>query len=339
MATILNVSVIFAFLITFFATPFFIRYFRFVNLTSTDVHKKNQPMIPHSAGIPVAIGIVFAMLLYIFLNVFIYGDSAPLLKIFAAITTILIITGTGFIDDLNSVQVRFRGHIEGKLGLRRWQKPLLTLPAALPLMAIMAGATEMTFPIIGTINFGILYPLLIIPIGVVGTSNMINMLGGFNGLEAGMGAVYTFSLGIFALMNARIEAALIFLSASAAMLALLRYNFSPAKILPGDTLPYVLGAVVAAGAIIGNIERAAIIVMTPFLIQGALKFYSLYKLGRFASDLGVLQSDGTLKSKYGNEIYSWTHILMRYKLTERQIVAGMILIQIIFSLIPFLGVF
>lgn len=338
MPTILNISIIVSFLVTFFIVPYFIRYFKFVKLTSTDVHKRGKPMIPHSAGIPVAIGITAALLIYIFLNVFVYGDSTQLLKIFAMLTSILIITAAGFIDDINAVQVRIRGHIEGKLGLKRWQKVMLTLPAAMPLMAIMAGSTEMTFPLIGTVNFGILYPLLIIPIGIVGASNMVNMLGGFNGLEAGMGAVYTFSLGMFSLMNARIEAALIFFTASAAMLALLKYNFPPAKILPGDTLPYILGAVVAIGAIIGNIERIAVIVMTPFIIQGGLKFYSLYKLGRFASDLGLLQSDGTIKSKYGNKIYSWTHLLMKFNLTEKQIVLAMVLIQTIFSLVPFLGI-
>ncbi len=338
MVTILTISISIAFLATLFSIPFFIRYFRFVKLTSTDVHKVGDPILPHSAGVPVTMGIMFALLAYIFLNVFIYGDNTSMLKIFAALTSIMIITAAGFIDDLNVVQVRILGHIEGKLGLKRWQKVALTFPAALPLMAIMAGMTQMTFPIIGTVDFGLLFPLLIIPIGVVGASNMVNMLGGFNGLEAGMGAVYTLSLGIFSFMNGNMEAALLFLSTFAALLALLRYNFSPAKILPGDTLPYVLGAVVAVGAIIGNMEKIAIIVMTPFIIQGILKFYSIYKLGRFASDLGVVQANGKIKSKYGNKIYSWTHLMMRFGLTERQIVVGMMLIQAAFAAIPFLGI-
>jgi hypothetical protein len=33
---------------------------------------------------------------------------------------------SGFLDDLNSRQVKIAGHIEGKQGLKAWQKPLLT---------------------------------------------------------------------------------------------------------------------------------------------------------------------------------------------------------------------
>jgi UDP-N-acetylglucosamine--dolichyl-phosphate N-acetylglucosaminephosphotransferase len=231
--------------------------------------------------------------------------------------------------------MKVKGYIEGKRGLKAWQKPLLTIPAAIPLMAIMAGDTTMNLPLLGTINFGILYPLLIVPIGVIGASNMVNMLGGFNGLEAGMGLVYTLSLGIFAYFHGKTIAAIIFLVTSGALLAILRYNFYPAKILAGDSLTYTLGAVVACGAIIGNMEKAALITMFPFLVQGALKFYSKFKLGYFASDLGILRRDGTIECKYSN-IYSWTHLMMKFNLTEKQIVLVMMIVQIIFAFLPFL---
>jgi len=86
-------------------------------------------------------------------------------------------------------------------------------------------------------------------------------------------------------------------------------------------------------------EKIAIITMTPFIIQGILKFYAHLKLGRFPSDLGVLQKDGTIKSKYDKKIYSWTHLVMNLgKFTEKQIVLIMIGIQVVFSIIPFLNV-
>ncbi|MDP2841599.1 MAG: hypothetical protein Q8O17_04910 [Candidatus Methanoperedens sp.] len=44
----------------------------------------------------------------------------------------------------------------------------------------------MAFPFLGTLDIGLLYPLLIIPIGMIGASNAFNMLAGYNGLEAGM---------------------------------------------------------------------------------------------------------------------------------------------------------
>ena len=325
-------------IVTFFITPYTIKYFRFIGLTTTDVHKRNKPLVPSSAGVPLVAGIMTGLLVYVFLSVFIWKQNTQLVSLFASMVSILIIMFSGFIDDLNTKQVKVVGYIEGKRGLKAWQKPLLTLPAAFPLMAIMAGSTSMNLPLIGTVNFGIFYPLIIVPIGVVGASNMINMLGGYNFLEGGMGLIYTFSLGLFAYLHGNFIASIIFLTTFGALCGIARYNFYPAKILPGDSLTYSLGAIVAVGAIIGNMEKAVIITMLPFIIQGILKFYSRFKLGYFASDLGILQKDGKIKSKYKN-IYSWTHLLMKLNLTEKQIVLTMIGIQIVFAIIPFLNIF
>ena len=332
---ILLISAILTFLVTLVLTPYVIKYFKFIGLTSSDVHKKRKPLVPISAGVPLIIGIVSGILFYIFLSVYLLKDESQLVKFFAVITSVMITMFSGFVDDLNSRQVKIAGYLEGKRGLKRWQKPLLTLPAAIPLIAIMAGNSTMCLPFFGTVDFGILYPLVIVPIGVVGASNMVNMLGGFNGLEAGLGFVYTTSLGSYAYLHGSFIAATIFWITASALLALLKYNFYPAKILAGDSLTYSLGAIVACGAILGNMEKATVIVMLPFIIQGLLKFYSRFKLGYFASDLGILTKNGKIKSKY-NEIYSWTHLLMRLNLTEKQIVFGMMFIQAFFAFLPFL---
>lgn len=333
-------SALVAFAITYFATKYAIRYFRFVGLVTTDVHKKNRPLIPSSAGVPLMIGLTVGLLVYIFINVFVYGDVGSMTNLFAAITSIFLIGFVGLLDDLNSVQVKVKGFVEGKKGLKRWQKPLMTLLAALPMMAIMAGTTNVYLPVIGNVEMGILYPLLIVPAAVMIASNAINMLGGFNGLELCMALVYTLSLGVFALTSGSETASIIFFTAFAALLGIAKFNVVPAKILSGDSLTYVLGAVVAVGAVIGNMERAVLITMLPFIIQAALKFYSYKKLGGFASDLGVLQRNGRISSKYGDRIYSWTHVFTRTgRYTESQIVAFMVIVQVAFSLIPFLNLF
>jgi len=328
-----------SFFVTFFITPYIIRYFKFIKLTTTDVHKKDKPLLPTSIGVPLVVGMLAGLLFYSFLISFISGKNSGLVILFASITTILITMFAGFVDDLNTKQVKIAGHIEGKRGIRKLQRVLLTLPAAMPLMTIMAGDTTMTVPLIGNVNFGIFYPLILIPIGVVGAANMVNMLGGYNFLEGGMGLVYTFSLGLFAYLHGSLLAAVLFFVTFSSLLALAKYNFYPAKILPGDSIQYVLGAVIACGAIIGNMEKATVIVMFPFIIQAILKFYSRIKLGYFASDLGILQKDGTIKPKYGKQVYSWIHLITNLRnLNERQIVIVMMAIQAAFSIIPFLGI-
>jgi len=338
----LSIAIVISFLATYFFTPYVIRYFRLVGITTADVHKKNKPLIPQSAGVPVAIGVMAGLLVSVFIQTFLLNNVTNFTDIFAAMTTIMIITFVGLIDDLNTKQVKLKditsvNYQEGKGGLSSWQKPLLTIAAVLPLVVIKAGQSTMTLPILGSVNFGILYPLIIIPIGIVGAANMVNMLGGFNGLEAGLGLIYATFLGLFAYLHGSYIAASLFLATAAALLAILKYNWCPAKILPGDSITYLLGAIVATGAILGNMERAAIIAMVPFIIQGALKLYARLKLGRFPTDLGILQKDGTIKSRYGKSVYSWTHLIMKSgNFTEKQIVMIMMGIQLVFSLIPFI---
>ncbi len=176
---------------------------------------------------------------------------------------------------------------------------------------------------------------MIIPIGFVGASNVVNTLGGFNGLEAGMGVVYTLSLGLYALINHRTNAATLLLTACLALLAFLRYNWYPAKILSGDSLTYLLGALVAASVIIGNMQRAGLIMMIPFIIEFVLKARSRFK----ASCIGKLREDGKLDPPYGKKIYSWTHVLMNLgKLSERDVTIALISIQVFFAALPFLGI-
>ena len=166
----------------------------------------------------------------------------------------------------------------------------------------------------------------------MGASNVVNLLGGFNGLEAGMGAVYTLSLGIYALMHGNISA-IIFLVSFASLVAFLKYNWYPAKILSGDSIQYVMGAAFASGVIIGNMEKAGVFMMIPFIIEFFLKARSRFK----ASCLGNLRPDGKLDPPYGKKIYSWTHIIMNIKpLTEKQVTISLMLMQVVLACLLFI---
>ncbi len=332
---------------TYFLTPHIIKYFKIIGMMVRDFHKKDKPLIPWSVGIPVLAGLMAGILFYVFAQVFFYNDQSSTIELFAGMTTVMIATFVGFLDDLNVRGVKLKNydyeaeqksHMMG-LSAKRWVKPFLTLPAAIPLMVINAGHTTAVLPLLGTINFGILYPLLIIPIGVVGATSMINTIGGYNGLEAGMGAVYTLALGIFAFTHGSMAAAVIFLSAFAALLAILKFNFSPAKILSGDSLQYLLGAVVVTGAIVGDMQKATFIAVFPIFLNAAYKIYLRFaKLGYFPGELSILQKDGTLKSKYSKS-YTIINFLLRHgKFTERKLVLTMIGIEVVFAIIPFLGI-
>ncbi|MFC1685661.1 hypothetical protein ACFLZZ_01405 [Nanoarchaeota archaeon] len=313
-----------SFLATFISLPYLIRYLKRTGLAVKDQNKKNKPLIPFSGGLSVMGGIFFGLVAYIFTRTFFYQDSTTLLAFFAAITTILLITLVGFIDD--SIVKKNK---ESSAGLKQWQKPLLTLIAALPLIIINAGTTKMAIPFIGVIDFGVLYPLLIVPIIVLIAANMVNLLAGFNGLESGMGIVYVGMLGLYAAYNQRFIAAVIAWATFAALLAFLRFNWTPAKILPGDSLTYLLGGVLACIAILGNMEKAVGIIAIPFAIEFFLKSRSKFKAHSFGK-----YKNGKIISLNDKKVHSLTHLFTNSgKFTEKQIVVSFILFEFIFSLL------
>jgi UDP-N-acetylglucosamine--dolichyl-phosphate N-acetylglucosaminephosphotransferase len=313
-----------SFLTTWLAMPWLIRYLRRIRLLVKDQNKQDKPLIPISGGLAVMAGIFLGLSFYIFTRTFFYNDSSTLLYFFAALTTVLLITFVGFIDD----SIIKRGK-EASTGLKQWQKPLLTLVAAVPLVAIKAGTTTVSIPFFGEINFGLIYPLVLVPLGVMVAANMVNMLAGFNGLEAGLGIVYTGMLGLYAVVHGSYVAAVIALATFASLLAFLKFNWCPAKILPGDSLTYLLGAVLACIAILGNMEKAVLIVAIPFVIEFFLKARTCFK----AQSFGYFEK-GKIHSLYGRKVYSIPHFFTRTgKFTEKQIVIWIIAIEFLFSLL------
>jgi len=336
MLVILLFSMAVSSLVTFFIAPYFMQFLQAGGIVGLDLHKKTRPKLPTSGGVCVAFGIIAGLLSYIGLTTFVIGTLVEATNLLAVLSSILIVMFVGFLDDLNvkARAVLTKEGLDIRIGFPQWAKPLMTLPAAIPLMVVNAGETMMDLPFFGVVDFGILYPLILIPIGVVGASNAVNLLGGFNGLESGMGFVYLLSLGAFALLAGNISS-VIFLVALAALVGFIRYNWYPAKFLPGDSLTYLLGAIVASGVIVGNMEKIGAIVMIPFIIEFVLKISSRLK----ASSLGKLREDGKLDPPYGRRVYSLTHILLNIKpLTEKQVTIILILIESVFAIIPFLHI-
>lgn len=317
-----------AFLVTFAITPKFIAFNERIGLVGTDVQKRNRPQIAESGGAPVLAGVLTGSFAFIWLKVFVYGGMPGLSEVLAATATILIAAFIGLFDDLSFLLKRIDGRTGFKrIGLPQWAKPLLTLGAAMPLMAIMAGETTMTLPLYGITDLGIIYPLILVPLAVVGATNATNMLAGLNGLEAGLGTVILSSMGLFSLATGQLAAAAIALPLAGALLGFLVWNWWPAKIMPGDSLPYIMGAAIATVAVVGNMERFAILSFTPWFLEFFLK-----ARGRLKSEgFGMIQGDGSLAPPY-KKSYSLTHVVMRIgHLNERQIVTVLILVEILVS--------
>jgi len=308
---------------SYFLTKYFIKYLKALGITSYDVHKKIKKKIPEG-GLSVVFAFIICIFIWVGYNTFISNQQIKNTgTIFAGTLTILLITLVGFLDDL----LRKTGW---KKGLKKWEKPLFTTIAALPLMVISAGVSTMNLPLIGTIDFGVFYPLVIIPTLVIGIANAINILGGFNGLEAGMGIISFLSLFIFSTINNLTLASIFSISALGALIGFFILNKYPAKIFGGDSLTYFIGGTLATIIIIGNIEKFGIILLIPWIIEITLKLRSKLK----AECFGELQEDGTIK--YSGKIYSLTHLVMKIgNFKEWQITLIFIILQSLVSILAF----
>jgi UDP-N-acetylglucosamine--dolichyl-phosphate N-acetylglucosaminephosphotransferase len=125
------------------------------------------------------------------------------------------------------------------------------------------------------------------------------------------------------------------------LFAFLFFNWYPAKVFPGNCFTYAIGALIATLAILGNMERIAVWLFTPYYLE-----IILYLRARLIDRMGDVQAfakpnqDNSLELPY-NRIYDTTHIALwilkklKTKVYERDIVIFLIIVQ---SIIAILGI-
>ncbi len=245
-----------SFIITFLFTPILIKKLIQKGIVGKDMNKPGMPYIADTGGLAIIFGVVVAILMAIAYNTF-FLWNINVVALMAGTMTLLIIEIIGFYDDLFKIPQAI--------------KALLPILAAIPLMVIAAGVTEMSIPFIGPVNFGIYYALLMIPLGITVASNLTNMLAGFNGMETGMGIIIFTVMSILFLQHGETEALVISVSMLGALAAFIIYNWYPANIFPGDATTFLIGGALATVVILGNFEAAGAILMIPFIIDFFIK--------------------------------------------------------------------
>jgi len=315
-----------AFAAAYIAIPAWIRKMHQLGIVGKDMNKATRPEVAEMGGVPVMMAFVLSVFLYVGISTFIYRGLPQVVNVLALLATMLLMTVIGMIDDI----------LGWKKGLRQSHKVLLTIPAAVPLMVVEAGTSSMFLPFIGSVDFGVLYPLLIVPAAIMIASNGFNMLAGYNGLEASMGILLTGALGIAAWVAGEPTFAMIAFCMTAALLAFLMFNRSPAKIFPGDTLTYSVGTLAAGIAILANLEKMLVILYILYVIDFLLPLRKRMRVEAFAK----VREDGGLEAPYAS-VYDFTHVALKVlgkvkkKVSENDVVIFIILAQIIITLLAF----
>ncbi|MEK6845975.1 MAG: glycosyl transferase family 4, partial [Nanoarchaeota archaeon] len=161
----------------------------------------------------------------------------------------------------------------------------------------------------------------VIPLGIVGASTTFNFLAGYNGLEARQGILLLTALAIASWFTGSSWLAVVLLCMVGALFAFLSFNSYPAKVFPGDVMTYSVGALIAIAAILGNIERFAVFIFIPYILEVFLKLKGRLKMESFA----LPQPDGSLSLRYP-KIYGLEHLAIKIigrikgKVYERDVV-------------------
>jgi len=329
MASVLFISILISFISAVIILPIWIKKCKLHGLLWEDMNKPGKPKnVASSGGLVVVMSFVLGALSYIAIRTFVIGLDGIGLEIFALLATVLIFSSIGLTDDLLGWK---------KGGLSPRFRIFLAVFASIPLVVINAGNSLMNVPFLGPIEFGILYPLVLIPFGIAGAATTYNFLAGFNGLEAGQGILILSFLSFVAYKTDSSWLALIGLCMVAALIVFYYYNKFPARVFPGDILTYSVGALIAGMAILGNFERIAVFVFIPYIIEVVLKSRGNLKKQSFA----LPERDGSLKMPY-KKIYGLTHLSLfvlskfKKKVYEKDVTYFIFALQIIFILLAFL---
>jgi len=277
-----------SFLVAFVIFPKWIGRAHIEGMTSIDLHKKDKRKVADGGGIPVLTGFVVGVMIYMAMRTFLFEDKTHLIEIFGMLGVLLFASVVGMVDDL----------LGWKRGLGKRTRIILLIFSAVPLMVLNAGVSM----VMGW-EIGLLYPLLFIPIGIVGATTTFNFLAGYNGLETSQGIIILTALAIVTLITGNPWLSILSMCLVASLVALYFFNKYPAKIFPGDIITYAVGAMIACVAILGNIEKIAIFFFIPYILETILKLRGKLKKESF----GKLNKDGSLDKPY-KKIYGLEHL-------------------------------
>jgi UDP-N-acetylglucosamine--dolichyl-phosphate N-acetylglucosaminephosphotransferase len=267
-----------------------------------DQHKPNKPLVSNGLGIIYIIAsTVYLFILYYFQPP---NDASSALTLAACI---LFGGFMGLLDDWMDLRWRYKAFFPLVAAI-----PLITLASRLG-PTRLGLRTDMTIPILGTINFGIFYYIIIIPLIVTIVTNTVNQLGGLNGLETICPGIVIVGLMFTSILASESNAILLYVPLVFWFL-LAFFNFR-GKIFVGNTGSFAIGITLASFAIISDLKTALVISILPFVFNSLLILLNYF----FFRTKAAVSFDGKkLCSNHRRSLI--TLITYHHPLTERQVV-------------------
>jgi UDP-N-acetylglucosamine--dolichyl-phosphate N-acetylglucosaminephosphotransferase len=217
------------------------------------------------------------------------------------------------------------GLLDDMINLRWRYKAFLPVFAALPYMVLMpSDRTTIEFLLIGVIDLGNLFFLLLVPILVTVVTNSYNQLGGLNGLESLPGLIVLVGLSI---ASNDITLTIV----PMLCLVFLGYLSYTGKAFVGNVGSFSIGLTLAVYSILMNLKLFLLVALVPYVVNSVLILFSSYILHDRADTL--MDDSGLLYAVKARSLR--TLILSRKSMTEHQAVLVLTLITGVFTVLAF----
>jgi UDP-GlcNAc:undecaprenyl-phosphate GlcNAc-1-phosphate transferase len=210
--------------VTYFAIPSVIRVAQKKNLIDIPGHRAaHEKPTPSLGGIAIFAGTVFAITMWTPFRYF-----AGLQYILCAMMVIFLI---GAKDDIMPMSP-FR-----KLGGQFVAASILALKADVIITTLygLFGIEQLPYWV------GLIFSIFVIVLII----NAFNLIDGINGLAASLGILISLVFGTWFFLIERVELAMVAFALTGALIAFLKYNYTPADIFMGDTGSMLVGLVCA----------------------------------------------------------------------------------------------
>jgi UDP-N-acetylmuramyl pentapeptide phosphotransferase/UDP-N-acetylglucosamine-1-phosphate transferase len=277
-----------------------------------DQHKPNRPLVLNGLGvIYVLVSVVYLFLMYFFDIIKVSNGVSPPLTL-----AICILFGG------------FMGLLDDWMDLRWRYKAFFPLVAAIPLISLATRLelrTTMTTFLFGTMDFGVYYYFIVLPLLVTIITNTVNQLGGLNGLETVCPAIVMIGLMAIARPNAVLlyGPLIVWL-----LLALLNFR---GRVFVGNTGSFAIGMTLASFAVISDLKTDLIVSVIPYIFNSSLILLTYF----FSRAKAKVSFDGEkLSSDHRRSLI--TVITYRRRLTERQVVVTISLMVAASTLVTYL---
>jgi len=134
------------------------------------------------------------------------------------------------------------GLIDDLKGLNAWQKLPVEIIAASILFFLGFRIDILTVPFSpGVVELAVISSYALTIIWIVGITNAMNLLDGLDGLAGGVALISTVSFVILSYLNNRLDSVFLAVAIIGPLVAFLKYNFYPSRLIMGDSGSLFLG--------------------------------------------------------------------------------------------------